>query len=201
LQVAPKQSVTLVTQPGFGVPVTVLRPGPKGADPERGDLIAFGDEGKDALIEDEIVQEAVRRGWMVWAVDPRGFGELRAAEGLIFGVSLLLGENFVWRQASDIRRIAETLQVASFNHRVRIYASGKNASPAAAYVGATADTDVIELILLRDPLSSFSAAEDLPPRVLAFDAFDTFDIPDLLAAVKPRVAVIGRKEDLLEVDW
>ena len=119
-------------------------------------------------------------------------------DGIYFSA---LGENFVWRQASDIRRIAETLQVASFNHRVRICAHGKEASLAAAYVGATVETDVLDLILLRDPLSSLSAAKGLPPHLLAVDALDTFDIPDLRAAARARIAVIGRAEDMAEIEW
>jgi hypothetical protein len=201
LQPTPMQHVELLTEPDFRVPATVFRPGPDGAGPERGDLIALADDGRQQLVTDEIVQEAVRRGWIVWAVDPRGLGELKVSQGFAFGVSLLLGENFVWRQASDIHRIAESVRSGSFNHRVRIYARGKDATLAAAYVGATTETDEIEQILLRDPLSSFSAAQNLPPYLLAFDALYTFDVPDLLAAGRSRIAVIARPEDLLRIDW
>src|SRR6202034_1822940 len=201
LQPTPVQQVELLTEPDLRVPATVVRPGPDGAGPERGDLIALADDGRQQLVNDEIVQEAVRRGWIVWAVDPRGLGELKVSQGFAFGVSLLLGENFVWRQASDIHRIAESVRSGSFNHRVRIYARGKDATLAAAYVGATTETDEIEQILLRDPLSSFSAAQNLPPYLLAFDALYTFDVPDLLAAGRSRVAVIARPEDLLRIDW
>src|SRR2546428_5989340 len=62
-----------------------------------------------------LVAEAVRkRGWQLWAIDPRGIGELETPKsGRAFTVSLLRGENFVWRQGWDIRRILDLAATAT----------------------------------------------------------------------------------------
>ena len=50
------------------------------------------------------------RGWAVCGVDPRGIGESATDKtGWVFAVSLLLGENFVGRQAWDLGRVLEAL--------------------------------------------------------------------------------------------
>ncbi|PYT28417.1 MAG: hypothetical protein DMG57_14955, partial [Acidobacteria bacterium] len=80
-----------------------------------------------------MVQEAFQRDWLVVEVDPRGFGELTVQEpGWVFATSLLLGENFVWRQAWDVHFLLDTME-HSASHRVALYARGPNASLAAAY--------------------------------------------------------------------
>src|SRR5437879_6899496 len=88
------------------VPVTILRPGPSphpGGGGGAGTLLAIDDRDKETLASDPVVQEAFQRDWLVVEVDPRGFGELTVQEpGWVFATSLLLGENFVWRQAWDV---------------------------------------------------------------------------------------------------
>ena len=97
--------VHLYPQVGINMPVTVLRPGPTGCDASRGTLIAVSDRGRSELVNDEIVLEANRRGWIVWMLDPRYIGEMAApSEPFASVVSLLLGEHMPWRQANDILR-------------------------------------------------------------------------------------------------
>jgi hypothetical protein len=154
------------------------------------------------LDSDEVVQEAIRRGWMVWALDPRGIGELQAAEGFVFGASLLLGENFVWRQASDISRIIALIGPGTPRHRVALYARGKNVGLAAAYVAATAESSRLpEWIALRDGIFRFSDAGDRPLHFLAFNSLSTFDIADLLAMARPKIVVITNLPEFLRGDW
>ena len=200
LKIGLEQQLTLQTQPGLRVPATVFRPGSEGRDPERGVLIAVSDAGKETLSNDEVVREAVRRGWIVWAVDPRGLGEAKPdSEGFLFGISLLLGENFVWRQASDIRRILET--VTPQCPIAGLYARGPNASVIAAYVGASVQGERPAWIAIRDGIFSFSNSSGLPPHVLPFNALALFDIPDLLAASKRRVIVLNQLDKFLQADW
>jgi hypothetical protein len=145
------QEVALTTQPGMVVSSTVLRPGPAGGDPANGQLVALFDAGRQSMSNDEIVQAALRHGWFVWAVDVRGVGSLKVErEGFVFGASALLGENFAWRQSSDVSRTLEILEHASHTHRTALYARGRNATVIAAYVAATAEPDRPEWIVLRD---------------------------------------------------
>jgi hypothetical protein len=203
LQCAPQQRILLQTEPGLDVPATVFRPGPEGCDAERGILVAVNDKGRDLLATDEIVQEELHRGWEVWAIDPRGIGELKSDnEGFIFAMSLLLGENFVWRQASDIIRIIAQASNSTSTHRVALYACGKETSLAAAYAAATADShELPEWVVMRQAVLSFSTATDVEPHFWPFDTLNTFDIPDLISAARPRTVSITRPEEVLQYDW
>ncbi len=158
------------------------------------------DEGRDDLSPDPILQEAFRRGWALWVVDPRGIGELKVAnEGFVFATSLLLGENFVWRQAADISRILGDLP--KDNRPKGLYARGKTAGLIAAYVAAIAQGDLPTWIALRDAIFSFSNANGLPRHFLAFDAYSVFDIRDLLTVAKPKIFVITDPEEFMRADW
>lgn len=163
----------------------------------------MNDKGRDLLATDEIVQEELHRGWEVWAIDPRGIGELKSDnEGFIFAMSLLLGENFVWRQASDIIRIIAQASNSTSTHRVALYACGKETSLAAAYAAATADShELPEWVVMRQAVLSFSTATDVEPHFWPFDTLNTFDIPDLISAARPRTVSITRPEEVLQYDW
>lgn len=92
------------------MPVTILRPGPSFGGGNAGTLLAIDDKDKESLTSDPIVQEALRRDYLVVEMDPRGFGELAVSRpSWVFATSLLLGENFVWRQAWDIQMLLNSL--------------------------------------------------------------------------------------------
>jgi hypothetical protein len=120
------------TEPGITVPAFLLRP----PGEPRGIVVAIDDRGKEALGADRVVQEAFERGWAVCGLDPRGIGESATAKwGWVFAVSLLVGENFVGRQAYDMRRAMEYLGTAGAfpDKPIGLYARGPNASLIAIY--------------------------------------------------------------------
>lgn len=202
LQVAPVQNITLNTQRGVETPVTVYRPGPDGGNSDDGFLIALDDDGKAALSNDPVIREALRRNWMVWAVDPRGIGDMKTeSESFLFAASLLLGENLVWRQAADLERIAGGLGFRNAHHRLGIYANGKTAALAATYLAAVAARDVPSWIVLRNSVSSLSNTGDVPLYVPVFDALSMFNIPDLLAVAKPKIYVITQPDEFINAEW
>ena len=195
------QQVVLTTQPGFSLPATVLRPGPDGGGIANGLLLALFDAGREAILNDEIVQSALRRGWFVWAVDVRGLGSLKSErEGFLFAANVLLGENFAWRQASDVSQILASLRNGSHTHRTGLYARGNNATVIAGYVAATAERDQPEWIVLRDGVDTFSRG-NLPRYLVPLNAFDLFDFNDLLKVAKPKIIRLTRPEDFSEDDW
>jgi hypothetical protein len=195
------QQVQLTTQPGFSVPATVLRPGPDGGGVASGHLLVLLDAGRESATDDEIVQSALRRNWFVWAVDVRGLGSLKSErEGFILGASVLLGENFAWRQTSDAIRILANLRDSSYGHRTGLYARGTNASIIAAYVAATAERDQPEWIVFRDGVDTFYGA-GIPQYLIPMNAFDRFDWRDLLKLAKPKIIRLTRPEDFSEDDW
>ena len=95
-------------------------------------LVALDDRGKEALASDPVVETAHARGWAVCGVDPRGIGESATDKtGWVFAVSLLLGENFVGRQAWDLGRVLEALGAAGGfpGKPVGLYARGRERLP------------------------------------------------------------------------
>jgi dienelactone hydrolase len=126
------QRLLMPTERGIAVPTFLLRP----SGESRGVVLAVDDRGKEALGSDPVVVEAFERGWAVCGIDPRGIGELATTKpGWIFAVSLLLGENFVGRQAADMTRVMDALGAAGAfpSKPIGLYARGRNASLMAMY--------------------------------------------------------------------
>jgi hypothetical protein len=189
-------------QTGINMPVTVLRPGPTGCDAARGTLIAVNDRGRSELVNDEIVQEANRRGWIVWMLDPRSIGEMATqSEPFTSAVSLLLGEHISWRQASDILRTLRHVGGVSSRNPTAIYARGRVMGLAASYVAAIADRRELEWTVLRDAASSFREMTDSPLELLPFAALRSFDISDLWKTSRGSVYLIHSPEEFIRREW
>jgi dienelactone hydrolase len=162
------QRMLVETEPGITVPAFLLRPDKN--DGVKGVLIAVDDRGKEAVAADPLIAVALREGWGVCGVDPRGFGELATEKrGWVFAVCLLLGENFVGKQAWDLRRAIEELSAAMElgGRPVAIYARGPNASLAATYAmapdgPARAWQSRHKRYILRDGFLSFHAFFERP---------------------------------------
>jgi dienelactone hydrolase len=202
------QRLLVATEVDLDVPAFLLRP----AGEVRGVLVALDDRGKEALAVDPAIRTAHARGWAVCGVDPRGIGESATDKaGWVFAVSLLLGENFVGRQAWDLGRVLEALRLpgAFPGKPFGIYAKGENACLAATYAIARASErgdNVLHWYLLCDGFVSFRAFLDrpkslaasyrllpedrdrttafdreIPARFFAFDVLRSFDLRQLLA--------------------
>jgi dienelactone hydrolase len=206
---APLQRVLIPSEPGLNIPAFLLLP----VGAIRGLLVAVEDRGKEALASDPVLKQANPAGWAICGMDPRGIGELSTDKpGWVFAVSLLLGENFVGRQAWDISRVIEALKAAPAyaGKPVGLYARGQNACLAATYAiarGTTPGHPPLGWYLLRDGFLSYRAFIDRPRSLRAsyrllpedrerttafdheipaaffpFDALHQFDLPQLLAA-------------------
>jgi dienelactone hydrolase len=160
------QRLMIPTEPGISVPAFLLRP----AGEVRGVLVCVDDRGKEALATDPIVWRAFQHGWTVCGVDPRGIGESASSKkGWIFALSLLLGENFVGRQASDLRRAMEFLGApGAFPQKPGgLYARGQVASLMATYAIALdrsgkVNRSRLHWYMLRDGFVSFRAWFERP---------------------------------------
>ena len=161
-------------------------------------------------------------------MDPRGVGESATDKnGWVFAVSLLLGENFVGRQAWDVGRVLEFLRMpgAFPGKPFGIYARGENACLAATYAIARASDgggNVLRWYLLRDGFLSFRAFLDrpkslaesyrlmpedrdrttafdreIPAQFFVFDALRMFDLPQLLAASQAKGLFVNPRDG----DW
>ena len=123
------QRIEIPVESGLAIPAFLIRP----ASTPRGILVALDDRGKEVLSGDPVVRAALDRGWAVCGVDPRGFGELATSKmGWVSATSLLLGENFIWKQAWDL---AHTMEYFA-DSILGLYARGPNASLATAFAVA-----------------------------------------------------------------
>jgi len=160
------QRLVIPSEAGLDIPAFLLRP----MGEVHGLLVALDDRGKELLATDPVITTAHARGWAVCGMDPRGIGESAVDEnGWVFAVSLLLGENFVGRQAWDIGRVLEALGAAGafLGKAVGLYACGQNACLAATYAIARAsDSEPTALklkwYLLREGFVSYRAFIDRP---------------------------------------
>src|SRR6185436_6742109 len=88
------------TPDGVSIPGVLLSPGAKGVN---GVLVAIGDQGEEAVLRHPALRTANEAGWTVVVADLRGMGDLTITKpGWVYAMSLLLGENFVGRQAMDL---------------------------------------------------------------------------------------------------
>jgi dienelactone hydrolase len=215
------QRLIVPSEADLDVPTFVLRP----EGEVQGVLVAVDDRGKEVLASDPVVAAARARGWAICGADPRGIGESATDKaGWIFAVSLLLGENFVGRQAWDIGRvIAAVGSAGAFPGKpVGLYARGENACLAATYAiarAADAEESLLRWYLLRDGFVSFRAFLDRPKSLaasyrllsedrdrttafdreipswfFAFDALRSFDLPQLLATSRARGLVVNPRD-------
>jgi dienelactone hydrolase len=208
------QRVEVPADDGVRLPAFLVR-----AERECGVLVALDDRGKESLATDELVAKALGNGWSVLGVDVRGLGELATSKtGWIAAVSLLLGENFVERQARDLVAAAGATEKP-----LALYARGDNAALAATYAVAGLGNR-LRWYALRGGFSSFRQFLDRPeslarsyalfsdsrdPERLAaydreipfgyfvFDALRRFDLPQLLGRSPARGYLI----DPVDGDW
>lgn len=201
LKIAPKQGITLLTQPNLRIPVSVFRPGPEGGNAARGVLVAIHDQGKENLDRDPVIQEARQHGWLVWTIDPRGIGELTTGrDDFVFLVSLLLGENFAWRQASDVTRIIQFVGKTSPGRPSGLYASGKLSSLVALYSATMLGAGFSEWMILRDPPSSLVGDNiGMPDYTVNYGRY-RFGVAELLQAPIPRIIFANAVEDI-QLPW
>jgi hypothetical protein len=190
---------------GVLMPVTILRPGEDHGGGGRGALLAIDDEQKESLVSDPVVQEALRRDYLVFEMDPRGFGETAVQRpAWEFATSLLVGDNFVWRQAWDIRALADEL-CNTFNSKlsVSLYARGPNSSLAAAYAIKLLGSSCLDWAVLRGgytsiqqflnypaAIKSAAAGQTIPYDYFAFDALRAPDLAELLGSARAHVFLI-----------
>ena len=163
LKIALSQEITFQTQPGIQIPATAFRAGPDGGNQANGTLIAFSDQGRAGLSEDEIVKEAHRKNWDVFAVDPRGLGDMKLADqAAIHIASFQLGEYFPSRQATDVARLIDLVARPTASKRSAVYARGPKSTLISALIAPTTEA---EWILLRDPATSFEIDPPFYPNI------------------------------------
>jgi dienelactone hydrolase len=162
------QRLLIPSEVDLDIPAFLVQP----AGEARGMLVAVDDRGKEMLARDPVVADALARGWAICGVDLRGIGETATDKmGWVFAVSLLLGENFVGRQAWDLGRVLECLGTSGrFRSKpFGLYGRGPSSCLAAIYAVARASEFPtppararFQWYLLRDGFLSYRAFIDRP---------------------------------------
>jgi dienelactone hydrolase len=131
--------------------------------PSRGALVAVSDGGKESLLDHPAVRQARAAGWAVYLADLRGMGELGVTKpGWVYATSLLLGENFVGRQALDLVAGVRAIRAESWlqGKPVAVLASGRFAALAGLY--ASVMEPDIAWLAAEQGFASFHAFVDRP---------------------------------------
>ena len=218
------QRLEILSEPWIKVPGFLLRPGA----PEKGVLVGVDDRGKESLASEPVVRNALAKGWAVCGVDFRGLGELATTKmEWASAVSLLLGENFIWRQAWDLRRAIDYLAAFEpFSTKpFALYARGHNSVFAATYALAQPESSGLARIrsvvlgdgfvsirqflerpkslelsytlLAKEPDKPEGYDREIPFWYFVFNALRSFDLQQLLASAKARTLVVNP----LDGDW
>ena len=207
----PLQRFEILSERDLMVPAFLILP----SGPVRGLLAAVDDRGKEDTVLELPVDDMLQRGWAVLGVDPRGIGELRTSQmGWVAAVSLLLDENFVAKQAFDLRQTIGAVRRTLGDVPVGIYARGDNACLAATY--ALAGVDDASFYVLDSGFASFgqwlerprslsasfalkredtdrttSFDREIPFAYFRFNALRSFDLPDILRASQAHGLVVN----------
>jgi hypothetical protein len=144
---------------GYGIPWLFLF---SGQGQWRGMLVALDDRGKEALVDDSVIREALKRNYAVASIDMRGIGELGGHPGWLFATNLLLGDNLGWEEAYDVLGLLDEWHEGQQSHISGFYANGPIASLVAGYVMSMRKGPAPEWIVLRNNLVSFREMLDRP---------------------------------------
>lgn len=219
------QRLEFPSENGISVPAFLARPE---ATNSIGLIIAVDDRGKEALGQDQFIRLALKAGWAVCGLDVRGVGEL-AIERIrwVACASLLMNENFVWRQGWDLRCALQYLkhEAPGALRPFVVYGRGDNSALAVIFAlaqNAKVRVPEVSAFLLRDSFISFrqfveppqSLAlsfrlrpdmhdaltgfdHEIPYHYFAFDALRSLDLPQLLQSANTMGLVVNP----VDGDW
>jgi dienelactone hydrolase len=178
----------------------------------RGTLVVLYDRGEEASKSDPFVATARKLGWYIRYVDLT-----IEKPGWAFAVGLLLNDNFVWREGTEVRRVID-----SAPKDVMLYARGDHAALAAVY--ALAQGAPAKWAVLREGFVSYSQFierpkslalsfrlqkedireqrkigfdHEIPHEYFMFDGLNGGDLPVLLSKAKAKISIV----DPIDGDW
>lgn len=219
------QRLEFVSENGITIPAFLANPETSAL---RGVIIGVDDRGKEELVRDQFIQSTMRAGWAVCGVNVRGVGEL-AVDRMRWAAaaSLLMNENFVWRQGWDLRCAVQCLHDAKVgaSKPLVFYGRGDNSALAVTYALAqksSGQASEPRAFVLRDGFLSFRQFVDrpeslalsyrlrpdvrdpytafdreIPAQYFVFDVLRWLDLPQLLGSVKAQGLVVNP----LDGDW
>jgi len=201
------------SEPGIIVPALLFVPGT--AEARKPAVLYVHGRGKAAgAAPGGEIEQLVKAGFVVLAIDARGMGETQyreASQGSDFPVyfgdynsamtALLLGKPLVGMRARDVCRGIDLLSLRAEVDRERIYGFGKEAGAVPLLYAAVFD-ERIKQVALEGMLISYQAvvANRIHRQVfehIVVGALRLYDLPDLVAALAPRPTWIVNGSDAL----
>ena len=192
------------SEPGILIPSLVYVPD---SGPARKPAIVIAEgEGKSAAAT--VASKLVQAGVVVLSIDLRGMGETRIAPDLndsefyrYFGdyedgmTSILMNRTLAGMRAGDIVRGVDMLAGRPDVDKDKISALGRNGAAAPLLYAAVLDKR-LKAVALEGMLISYQAVAGIRMQRLIFEqivpgALLDFDLPDLAAALAPRIAWIS----------
>ncbi len=156
-------------------------------------LLYLNNKGKDALLnEEDMVQNLLRKGFSIFAVDLRGIGETAPGMEEKFW-DFLAGKPILGQRVTDIRAIVQWLSQPAINAKgIYVWAEGLCGLHAAL---AASLKDAISGMVLEQPLLTFESIVTV--RVSAFrheiiapGVLTKFDLPQVYQALCPAKVIL-----------
>jgi len=190
------------SEPGIIVPAALFVP--RTSEARKPAVVYVNDKGKSAGASDGTIEQLVKRGFIVFAIDLRGCGETRPQQNpdesnetyRRFGQydsamrAFLVGRTLVGMRAEDISRGVDLLESRPEVDAARIYGFGVGPGALTLLHEAVLDNRIKELAL-DGMLDSYESVvthrihrniyESLVPGALR-----VYDLADLVAAIAPR---------------
>jgi cephalosporin-C deacetylase-like acetyl esterase len=192
--------VSYESEPGIRIPGLILTPEASGRRPAA--LVVDARPKQTIAAPGGDLEDLVKNGYVVFAIQPRGVPETTAPSlrGGILGNytesarAYVVGKTLVGMRAEDIIRAVDYLCSRPDVDRARIVALGQGALGVPLLHAAVLD-DRISRLVLQDTLASYRLAVDHPVHRELYDVLipgvlKKYDLPDLVAALKPRPVVL-----------
>jgi cephalosporin-C deacetylase-like acetyl esterase len=204
------EKIILESEPGIVVPALLFVPE---STPARKPAILYV-HGRGKATGAGEIEQFVKAGFVVLAIDARGFGETqhrRAEQGSDFPgyfgdydsamTALLIGKPLVGMRAIDITRAIDLLSARAEVDRERIYGFGKEAGAVPLLYAAVFD-ERIRKVALEGMLISYQTIVDQRIHRQVFEtvvpgALRSYDLPDLVGALSPRQVWVVNGVDAL----
>ncbi len=208
------EKLTYESEPGIIVPALLFVPDP--ANVRTPAIVYVHEKGKAAEASPGgDIEQFVKAGFIVLAIDTRGSGETRFKETQqandfprFFGdydsakTALLVGQPLVGMRALDVSRGVDLLVARAEVDSEKIYGFGKEAGAVPLLYAAISD-ERLKKVALEDMLISYRSIisnrihrqvfENVVPGALRF-----YDFPDLVASLAPRPTWIVNAVDPLD---
>lgn len=190
------ERVTFQSEPGITIPGLFIMPAEwKKPVPF---VIYAGEWGKIQGIQSGFVEDMVKAGFGVLAIDVRGVGETATTDFEVATNLLMMDRQLFGQRVFDVIRAVDFLwercYIAPQIDKGRLVVAGTGVGGLWALYAASLD-ERISAVVVQDSLYSYKCLLDhsscYPASVYLFNVLNNFDIPDVISTCVPRPVYIS----------